>query len=156
MFYFTLQYITRHKGKSREGTQDRKMEDRTAAESIEEYCLLACSPRFAVCFLVEPRVASPRMAPLIVGWVLSHLSVIKKRAQRYAYSPIWWKQFLSWGFLFLDDPSFLQAVDYCECTKCMDLRIMNKLGKYRTLNSWVSTIFKTDTWNRKVLRTHAR
>lgn len=43
-------------------------------------------------------------------WAFPHQSLINKMSHRLAYRPIWWRQFLSWGSLFLSVPCWQQRL----------------------------------------------
>lgn len=46
---------------------------------------------------------------LSVDWAFSYHPSIKKMPHRLIYRPIWWRQFLTRGLLFWDDPSLLSS-----------------------------------------------
>lgn len=46
-FYFIPQLTVHHRGKQGQGTQGRNLEAGANAQTVEEHCLLACSPRLA-------------------------------------------------------------------------------------------------------------
>lgn len=77
--------------KVRTETQGRNLKTRADAETTEECCLLACLG----CSLIEPRTTSSGVAPLTMGWSLSHRSLIKKVSYKLAYSSILQRRFLS-------------------------------------------------------------
>ena len=62
-----------HQWKSeQELKQGRNLEAGTGAETMEYYCLLACSLWLSTCFLIEFRTTSLGMAPLTISWGLPH------------------------------------------------------------------------------------
>ena len=86
---FPLQFcVTVHHQKwvGQELKQGGNLEAGADAAAMEGCCLLlpmACS----VCFLTEPRTASPEIRPPTMGWALPHPSLIMKMPYRLAYSP---------------------------------------------------------------------
>jgi hypothetical protein len=62
---------------------------------------LACS----ICFLIELKTTSPRMAPPTIGWVLSPWTLIEKMS----YSWISWRHFLTWSSFLCDNSSLCQV-----------------------------------------------
>lgn len=56
-----------------------------------------------------PRITCSGMAPLVVGWTLTRLSLIKKMPYILLYRLSWWRYFLSWGSLFPAYPSLCQV-----------------------------------------------
>jgi hypothetical protein len=72
---------------------------------------MACSP----CFLIEPRVLIPEVAP--PQWAgPSHIKSLKKIRHRLAYKPIWWGHSLSlsllefWDRVSLPSPTILDSL----------------------------------------------
>jgi hypothetical protein len=60
-------------------------------------------------FLIEPRTASPGMAPPTMGWPLPCQLLIRKMLFKPAYSLILWRHFLNCGSFLSDDFSSCQV-----------------------------------------------
>lgn len=58
-----------------------------------------------------PRITCSGMAPPVVGWTLTHRSLIKKMPYMLLYRLSWWRYFLSWDSLF---PAYLSL---CQVNK---------------------------------------
>lgn len=85
-----------------QGSQGRLLKAGTQTLTRQESVLQACSPRFAwlaFFYTICPGIIAPT-----AGYILPHqLSIDKMSSPR----PIQWEHFLSWGFLFSDESSFL-------------------------------------------------
>lgn len=93
-----------------EGIQGKNLEVETEAEAMEKCFLLACSSWFAqLCFLKPFRTLCPGMVPPAIGWTLPHQLLIKKMHHKFAYRPVCWGHFLSWGFLFSSNSSLCRV-----------------------------------------------
>lgn len=65
------------------GKSGHKLQAVTEAELMGLFCRTTCL----------------RLILLTMGWALPHQSLVRKVLHRLVYSPVWWKQFLNWGFL---------------------------------------------------------
>ena len=106
LFSLHFQIIVHHWRRwGQEPKQGRNLEAGADAEALEGtvYSLLplACS----VCFLIEPRTISTRVAPPTESWACLHWSLIEKMPCSW----LSWRHFFNWGSFLADDSSFCQV-----------------------------------------------
>jgi hypothetical protein len=110
-YFLPFQVTGHHWGKSgQELKQGRNLEAETDSKAMEPGSLLACSPWLVQpAFFTEPKTTSPGLSPPTVIRVLLHQSTINKMHNRFAYSPVWWGHFLSWGSFFQNNSTLCQV-----------------------------------------------
>lgn len=87
-------------------TQGKKVEVEEEAEIRKSTGFLSMSG--SDCFLLQPRTTCPSVVLPTVEWALPSHLLIKSMPNRNAYGSILWRHFLSWGFLFPEDPGSWQ------------------------------------------------
>lgn len=88
----TPQFITKgsqSRNSHREGTWSQELLQKPWRVLLTDLLPMACS----ACFLMEPRITSPGMAPTTMSWALPHQSPVKK----LPYSLLLWGHSHSWG-----------------------------------------------------------
>lgn len=103
------------------------------AGTIQESGLPACFPwcTHLASYTVQGHL--PSVSLLIVGWILPQQWLTTSVSYRLAYSPIWWRIFLGWGFLLSGDLSV-----------CQGDKKLPSIHKYLETNAW------SMTWKRMV------
>lgn len=98
------------------------------AGTIQESGLPACFPwcTHLASYTVQGHL--PSVSLLIVGWILPQQWLTTSVSYRLAYSPIWWRIFLGWGFLLSGDLSV-----------CQGDKKLPSIHKYLETNAWSMT-----------------
>lgn len=79
------------------------------AEILEEHCLLACSPWLSFVYYPGPPAQGLTLPSMFRSLLCQSLVKKKKIPQEFPYRSIWWRHFLNWHSLFLNDPSLCRA-----------------------------------------------
>lgn len=83
-----------------QGSQDKTLEKGTEVEAMGECYLLPCCPGIAQLAFLRNSISIQGWHPS--QWAVSLISNQRKRKQTRLLQ-IWWRNFLSWGFLFPED-----------------------------------------------------